>query len=333
MRPLELVIVALVAATLVVLVVLVGRRSWVVHRTRRRDAIVRALRPAAVSLVEDVGEPPALRGYEAQVFAELLGGYALVVRGAPRGRIASYFERTGAVDEQLHLLTSRRAWKRATAAFALGDMGSERAVPDLLRALDDRSGDVRAAAARSLGRLGAGEAIEPLVTAGVARRIPRDVASLALFDIGTAAVPTLLELTDHSEPRVRAAAMELVGFLGEARDAEALPAALRDTAADVRAATAGALGRLGAAPARDALVEVLDDRVPSVRIAAAQALGAIGGRRALDALVRLARTDEFDPAAAAAEAAARIDPALVVRAAAAADAGPHLREAADRVTL
>ena len=34
-------------------------------------------------------------------------------------------------------LRSRRAWRRATAAFTLGDMASERAVPELLEVLDD----------------------------------------------------------------------------------------------------------------------------------------------------------------------------------------------------
>ena len=212
-------------------------------------------------------------------------------------------------------------------------MGSPRAVPALLEALDDRNGDVRAAASRSLGRIGPEEAIEPLVTAGVERRVPRDVAMLALLDVGPSAVPRLLELTQHPEPRVRASSVELVGLLGEAGDADELPALLRDTAAEVRAATAGALGRLGAAAARDALIEALDDRVPSVRVASARALGQIGGRSALDALLRVARTDEFEPAAAAAEAAAAIDPPFVIRAAAEPDAGRHLHEAADVAAL
>jgi HEAT repeat protein len=330
---LDLVILVLLAGAMLFLLVLVGRRSWLARRERRRDTVVQALRPAAIELVEDVADPPALRGFDAEVFAELLGGYAIVVKGAPRGRIAAYFESTGAVDEQLRLLESRRSWRRATAAFALGDMGSERAVPALLRALDDGNRDVRAAAARSLGRIGSNEAIEPLVTAGVERRVPRDVTCLALLDIGPAAVPRLLELTQHPEPLVRSAAVELVGFLGDAGDAGLLPALLHDTSAEVRAATAGALGRLGAAAARDALVETLDDRVPSVRVAAARALGQIGGRRALDALLRVARTDEFEPAATAAASAARIDPALVVHAADAPGAGAHLREAADLAAL
>jgi HEAT repeat protein len=326
-------VLVLVAGSMLFLLVLVGRRSWIGYRAGRRDAAVAALRPAAIELIEDAGDPPPLRGLDAEVFAELLGGYSLVVRGEPRERIAAYFESTGAVDEQLALLGSRRAWRRATAAFTLGDMGSPHAVPALLGALDDKRRAVRAAAARSLGRIGSEAAIEPLITAGVERRIPRDVASLALFDIGTPAVPRLLELTRDDEPLVRAASVELVGYLGNAGDSGPLPAMLRDTSADVRAAAAGSLGRLGASTARDALVDALDDRVPGVRVAASRALGQIGGRRALDGLLRVARTDEHEPAASAAQAAARIDPALVVHAAAQPDAGPYLREAADFVEL
>ena len=70
-----------------------------------------------------------------------------------------------------------------------------------------------------------------------------------------------------------------------------------------------------------------------MRVASARALGQIGGRSALDALLRVARTDEFEPAAAAAEAAAAIDPPFVIRAAAEPDAGRHLHEAADVAAL
>lgn len=333
MELLGFVILVLVAGSMLFLLLLVGRRSWIAYEAKRRDAAVAALRPAAIELIEEVGDPPPLRGVDAEVFAELLGGYSLVVRGAPRQRIAAYFESTGAVEEQLALLRSRRAWRRATAAFTLGDMGSARAVPALLGALDDKRRAVRAAAARSLGRIGSEDAIEPLITAGVERRIPSDVVSLALFDIGPPAVPRLLELTRHDSPLVRASAVELVGYLGDAGDAEPLPAMLRDTSADVRAAAAGALGRLGGSPARDALVDALDDRVPVVRVAASRALGQIGGRRALDGLLHVARTDAHDPALAAAHAAARIDPALVVHAAEQPDSGPYLREAADFAEL
>jgi hypothetical protein len=93
------VILVLVAGSMLFLLTLVGRRSWIAYEAKRRDAAVTELRPAAIELIEDVADPPPLRGLDAEVFAELLGGYSLVVRGAPRERIAAYFESTGAVDE------------------------------------------------------------------------------------------------------------------------------------------------------------------------------------------------------------------------------------------
>jgi HEAT repeat protein len=212
-------------------------------------------------------------------------------------------------------------------------MASPRGTDVLLAALRDPARDVRIAAARSLGRLGAADAIPALVIAGVDGRIPNNVTMLALLDIGPPAVPVLLTLTADGQPAVRAAAVEVVGLLGTAADAAPLLEHLADPAAAVRAMSAGALGRLGAGVAQDALVRALDDRVPAVRTAAATALGHIGGPHATGALVAMARTDSFEPARAAADAVARIDPGLVNEMAREPDAGPHLVEAADRAGL
>ena len=335
MRPLAFAGTVVFAGTLLLILVLVLRRTYMGRRARSRDRLVRRLRPVAIAFVEsDDPEPaPELRGREAEVFASLLGGYARLVRGPPWERIAAYFEASGAVDEQLGRLRSRRAWRRAAAAFTLGDMGARRAAPALLVALGDRVRDVRMAAARSLGRLGAVEAIEPLVAASVTGRVPGDVGGLALLDLGPAAVPRLVGLSPDDNPAIRSGAVGLIGLLGEAGDAEPLLDQLGDPVGDVRAASATALGRLGAGEARDALVRALDDPTPDVRAAAATALGQIGGRTAADALLPVARADAFEPARAAAQALARIDPARVVDASSEPDAGPHLREAADRALL
>jgi HEAT repeat protein len=70
-----------------------------------------------------------------------------------------------------------------------------------------------------------------------------------------------------------------------------------------------------------------------VRASAAHALAAVGDPDAVPSLLRVARTDRFDAARAAAQAAARLDPAAVRTAAADDEAGPHLREAADLLAL
>jgi len=328
--------VALVAASAALLAVLVARRFSLARAARRRRDAEERLQPFALSLVaddEEVGEPPPLSPDDAVAFAGLLARYARRLRGRSAERIARYFERNGFVAREVAALADRRGWRRATAAYALGDMFATSAVRQLLAALDDRDHDVRAAAARSLGRLGAVEAVEPLVEALAGRRVPPAVVGFALVQIGPPALPGLKELLAHEDPAVRARASELVGLLGDAGDARPLLRGLSDSSADVRARSARALGRLGDEDAAAALRRALDDRVPFVRTAAAHALGAIGDAAAFPALLEQAQTDEFYPAQAAASALVAIDPDRAAAAASRPDAGPHVFDAADRAAL
>jgi HEAT repeat protein len=212
-------------------------------------------------------------------------------------------------------------------------MASPRAIPALLAALDDREAAVRSASARSLGRLAAVDAVKPLVHAFSAGRLPRAVAGQALLAIGPPALPALRDLLDADEADAREFAVELVGLLGDATDSRLVLQCLRDSSGEVRAKAARALGRLGAEEAATALAETLGDRIPFVRVSAAHALAAVGDPAAAPRLLALARKDQFDPARAAAAAAARLDPAAVLRAAGDESAGPHVREAADLLGL
>lgn len=326
--------VALVASSAVLLVLLVVRRLGVERQDQRYREAEHRLRPLALALVEgDGGEPPALGERDAVVFAQLLGRYARRLRGSSAERIAAFFERNGSVEREIAALRVRAAWRRATAAYTLGDMSSPAAIPALLKALEDPERDVRAAAARSLGRLGAVEAVPALVEALAARRVPPAAAGFALVQIGPAAVPRLEALLHHEEPVVRARAAELIGLVGDASHGEQLLASLRDASAEVRARSARALGRLGADEAASELRGALDDRVPFVRTAAAHALGAIRDRAAFDPLLRQACSDGYHPAHAAAAALAAIDPRRLAGAAVDPAAGPHVLEAADLTAI
>lgn len=319
---------ALLSALFVAL--LVGRRITLARRERTRQAAVERLLPVALELVEGEREsPPPLGRSDQVVLAAVLGEYARVLKGAARENIGAYFRGSTALRHELSALGSRRAWRRATAAYLLGDMASRSAVPALLGALDDRSREVRTAAARSLGRLQAVGAVEPIVHALAARTVPRSIAGQALLDLGAPALPGLRGLLDTGDAATRAVAAELLGLLGGAGDSGVLTARLEDPAAEVRAKAARALGRVGAAAAAAALRDALDDRVPFVRVAAAAALGELRDREAVPALLRIARSDGFDEAHAAARALLAIDPELVAREAKRPGAGPHLHEAAD----
>lgn len=323
---------ALAVAGGIFVVILALRRLALARDDRLRQAIEERLRPVALALVD--GEDTSLGAIgsrEARVLADLLARYAQWLTGESRHHAAAFFERRGEVARAVRDLDDRRAWRRAAAAYALGNMGSPTAVPALVATLGDRDAEARAAAARSLGRLAASEAVEPLLYALSSGAVPRPVAGQALLAIGPRSLPALRELEHRADPAVRATAVELVGLPGDASDAPILVQRLRDSSAEVRAKAARALGRLGAAEAARELRAALDERIPFVRASAAFALGAIGDRDALEALLAKAREDQFEPAHAAARAAARIDPHAVRRAAD--EGGPHLREAADLIAL
>jgi HEAT repeat protein len=325
-RTLELAAVALSVLALVTMLVLVTRRLALARAERRREAQERALRPLALALVD--GEAPDVAAAQERALASILARYARKLRGESRTEITRFFEERGGVDRELRRLRSRRGSHRAAAAFSLGDMGSPRAAEPLIAALDDRARDVRSSAARSLGMLEAQEAVPRLVRSLAAREVPRAIAGGALLTIGSSAAPALRTLLGASEPEMRASAAELIGFTGDAGDADELARALGDEAAEVRAAAARALGRLGARAAAAELREALGDPAPFVRTAAAHALGRIGDGDAFDALALVAQVDDYDPAQAAAQALAAIDPRRARDLGASEDASAHLHEAA-----
>jgi HEAT repeat protein len=322
---------ALTSAGVILVCALIGRRAFFARADERRRAAEERLRPLALALVSGEEAPGSvLTSEDAGIVAAMLARFSRQLTGSASVHVAAFFERHGFVDGEIGRLRERRAWRRAHAAYALGDMGSERAVPPLLSALgDDDDRAVGAAAARSLGRLCAVDAVEPLVTTLVRKRVPRAVAAQALLSIGPRSLPRLKALARHPDADMRAVVIELIGLLGDAADAALVSAGLHDSSAEVRAKATRALGRLGAEEAAGDLRAALSDRIPYVRATAAIALGMIADREAAPMLLAQARDDQFDPAQAAARALARIDPRLLWDSARRLGQGPHVAEAAD----
>ena len=321
---------ALAAISVICLAALVVRRTSLARGEQRRAVVEQRLRPFAMALLDaDAVELPPLDPEEQAILAEAIGRLSRSVNGDARGRIAAYFAGTIALADELCALRDRRAWRRATAAYRLGDMACPDAVPGLLRSLKDRDRDVRSSAARSLGRLQAASAVDPLLQALVSGTIARAISFRALLDVGEGALPALRRMAGFGDPGLRGGAIELLGWMGDASDAELLTRAVDDASTEVRARAAGSLGRLASSDGVEALTRALDDRIYFVRLHAARALGQVGERNAVPALLDQARNDRFEAARAAAAAVAVIDPGALLIAADDPDAGAHVHEAAD----
>jgi HEAT repeat protein len=333
-RTLGFLTIVLLAAAVLLLLTIVLRRVVLSRRERRYAAAELRVRPLAIALVEgETVELPALATADQAVLADVLGRYSRALSGEGVARIGAYFQDSAALRNVLGDLRSRRAWRRARAAYRLGDMACDEVAPALLATLGDSKRDVRSSAVRSLGRLGVASAAPPILEALVARSVPNGVAGEALMELGDGAVAELRDIALHPEPQIRATAVRLLGLAGSSHELAVVEGALQDPSAEVRAAAAGALGRIGAGPAEPDLRAALDDRVHFVRAEAAVSLGLLGSKSALPRLLEIARTDDFRPARAAAQAVGRIDPRALAAASAEPDAGPHLHEAADLLAL
>jgi HEAT repeat protein len=334
MDPLVAVAIVLLAACVLLLVALAIRRVMLAVKERRRFEAERRVRSLAIALVEgEQLEMPTLSARDQAALADVLGRYSRKLSGEAGARIGAYFRESAALPAALGYLHSLHAWRRAEAAYRLGDMSCPEVAPQLLETLGDRRRDVRASAARSLGRLGIVDAAQPLVEQLVSGRLPNGAAGQALVELGRPVVPELRRIADHPDPKVRATALTVLGLVGDPHDSDLPLRALRDPAAEVREAAARALGRIGAYDAEVALSAGLDDRVRTVRAAAATSLGQLDASSAVPKLLEIARTDVFRPARAAARAVGRIDARALQSAASEPQAGRYLQEAADLQSL
>lgn len=322
--------IALIAIGLLVALLLCARRIQAGRRLRDELAARHRAEPVLHALL-DGDDVDQRTGADDAALAAMLSELSPSLAGETRRAIGEYFESTGAIGRAVRGLGHPLAHRRAESAAALGDMCSDQAEATLLMALNDRDTDVRLAATRSLGRLRSRAAVVPILHALACRHVPRAVAANAVLTIGAAALPGLRTLIGTEHPATRAAAVELLGRLGNPRDGESLRDRLLDEAPLVRERACEAIAHLGADDVDRALEELLADDVHSVRAAAAAALATVGGPHNASRLLEIVHDDCAEVAEIAAATLAAIAPGLVTHMGSHDDAHPRLRHAASMV--
>lgn len=204
---------------------------------------------------------------------------------APRTRayLAYVFAEAGceeAVATLNNALTSQDNELRIVSLQALGKLGRESEIEAVAAALDDEEDDVRLAATQSLITLG--------------QRYPRVTTFV------------LRNQTSSDSPPVRAAAVDVIGRIGDETARPILSLAVRDDSPLVRRVAFRALERLGGEDRRQVMMIALTDEDVEVRRTAAEALGTDGDDDAVVPLSLALQDDDIWVRAAAVRSLGRI---------------------------
>ncbi|GEM_PF-1367384 len=246
---------------------LAAGRRWRRSRARRwAREIAARLREPATSLADVEAQAAAIEeliglseaAAAAAAARELLGSRDPAVRSAA----IEVLRRTRALEGWIRDLHQGGYRARVRAIEALGEVGDERAVEELIAALGDDDPDVAGAASQA-----------------VVARDPDYAAD------------RLAEALSSPRRRVAETAAATLVRMGE-EATEALVGQLLSPSAQARRLAVEALGAIGGRGVCDLLAPLLDtEPEPLVRLAAAEALARLGDRACLARIKRLAESD------------------------------------------
>jgi HEAT repeat protein len=196
-----------------------------------------------------------------------------------------------------HLFDSDYAtcWK---TAYALGNIGSEKAVEPLLEALREnqfghRLNDIRRSAAHALGQIRSEKAVDGLIDAlksSDPEVVHESVSALGWIESGRSTAP-LIKVLETGDQKSRHAAAFALGRSGDKAAARALIKYLKDPDPQVRSGCAYSLGKINSQEVVDPLIEALSDTSVEVRTGAAFSLSSIKSEKSATHLIKCLRTD------------------------------------------
>ncbi len=285
---------AVLSVALSIVLFAIKLHNW---RRARILGVRRAEYIAAVGEIVARGLPHRFERGWAQdpLFHEVLLQYVDVVAGDEREELERLIS---SIDLRYRLViqlkSSRHKSRRMAAAAYLAVIASPEIEWALIEALESPNWEIRIQAARGLAKVKSERAIPQLVhmlltdTPWVAARIADQLVAY-----GPIAVPFLMENVrdEHRghlvDPRILAAAVRILGMIGDLRAAPVIQRLLDHPEPEVRIAAASALGSAGTGNSIPLLLEALEDAAWQVRAASASALAAFSDPAATEPVARL----------------------------------------------
>jgi len=187
--------------------------------------------------------------------------------------------------------------KRPENAEELEKQGLSELVKTLHEHMDP---EVRQYAAYLLGNAKNPRAIQPLIESlADFDKSVREQATLALSNIGKAAIEPLAEAMKEPKWETRYRAAEALGRIADEKAVRPLIAGLKDSRDHVRYMAAKGLHQIGDSDAVEPLIILLKDENTYVRTMAAHTLGALGGKKVKTALKEALETEQDEKVKAA----------------------------------
>ena len=283
-------IVGSVTGIVLLLVFVLGRRTYRQRYFRRRDARTFAIRNQWDDILK--GAVPAGTWWfdamdRAIVKAILLDSVEVAPPdGIPR--LLAILRSSGLLDMSIYEVRASRGWRRQRALVSLGQMRAPEGIPALAEALDDPNPETRAAAVRGLGLTRLPEAAPHILERVMADtlRVPARVVQAALVNCCQSQPRLLLPYLHEAEDQARALLARVLAEMATPDMGDDLFILAGDPQAEVRASTARALGAAQPSLALPTLSALASDSEWFVRLRGVAALGELEDPRAIPALVR-----------------------------------------------
>ncbi|QPJ64347.1 MAG: HEAT repeat domain-containing protein [Candidatus Nitrohelix vancouverensis] len=233
-----------------------------------------------------------VKNKDLEMFIEFLFYYLENIRGGDAKKIRNIFREQGLLDRELEQLRdSSDYFRRALAAYRLGQIRADEAKKDLAEALSDENDLVSYAASTALMKMGDSKSVGKILAILLAKEnLSGEMFAEILLGYGKGVVAEISEsLAIYNElPRSRT---KILDFLGHYRRVEVAPflTQLLETSNsdEERIHVIKALGNLVEIGSFPALVRCLKNHNPTIRSQAAKALGNFKDETAFEALAGL----------------------------------------------